>query len=232
MKKTTYVMALTFVFVAWGLAGTANAIPFQNGSFEMLSESFSGDVYGSRNTATSGVSSHVITGWTIDSGNIDYVHDNYWEASDGQYSLDLSGWGPGAISQSFDTVEGQPYVVLFDLAGNPEGPPSAPDPKMMSVTVGWYGAARGYAFTTGPVLEYHPIADMGWEEHIYSFIARDTTTTLQFRSMVKTAYGPALDNVRVYPVNPVNPVPEPSTMLLVGTGLTGLLAPRLRRKRK
>lgn len=46
----------------------------------------------------------------------------------------------------------------------------------------------------------------------------------------------ALDNFSILaadnPVDPINPVPEPATMLLFGTGLAGLVGARIRKKKK
>src|SRR5262245_54069854 len=88
------------------------AAAFTNGSFE------TGTNPGVFTTLASG--STAITGWMVSAGTIDYI-GTYWTASDGVRSLDMSGNGPGAITQTFDTVPNQQYQVIFDLAGNPDG---------------------------------------------------------------------------------------------------------------
>jgi choice-of-anchor C domain-containing protein len=195
-------------------ANIAQATLITNGSFEL------GSPPGSFTTLATGNTS--ITGWTVTDGNIDYI-GTYWAASDGSRSLDMNGNVAGAISQSFATQIGTTYEVLFDLAGNPVGGPAL---KTLRVT-----AAEGSAIftfnTTG-----HSTSNMGWETRSWSFTATNPITTLQFASLVDSEagcafcyYGPALDNVRVDVLNSTpnaTPTPEPSTILLLSTGLMGL----------
>ena|SRR5438874_1130679 len=61
--------------------------------------------------------------------------------------------------------------------------------------------------------------DMGWETHTFEFVAAGSSSTLSFADTdASSAFGPALDNVRVSAVE-APPVPEPSTWLLAGTGI-------------
>ena len=143
--------------------------PFQNGSFEL-------NPINANN-------------WSVDSGNIDWLPNTYWLPSDGIYSLDLNGISAGEISQTFDTVIGQDYIVLFDMSKNHVAPPTA------SLTVSAANDSKPYTFSTQTVAGIN--GNMHWTEESFSFTATDSTTTLTFKSNTTGASGPALDNVRV-----------------------------------
>ena len=96
-------------------ASPASAAGFVNGSFE---SSTCGASAGGFATVSAG--SNCITGWTVDSGSVDYIN-GYWQAQSGVASIDLAGNSPGAISQIFDTIAGQIYSVDYYLSGNPDG---------------------------------------------------------------------------------------------------------------
>lgn len=145
-----------------------------------------------------------IMNWTTTGGGIDWIN-NYWQPSNGNYSLDLSGGSAGGIQQTFDTVVGTIYNVSFDLAGNPDGGPIVKSVNVLATG----GVTSNYTFdTTG---QSRP--NMGWVNNNYSFTASSTSTTLTFTSLNNSAFGPALDNVSV------TAVPVPAGMLLALTGL-------------
>ena len=133
--------------------GGAIAAPFQNGSFE------SGGVVPC-NTFNIPAGSTLITGWTVSVGNIDWLGAPVpacgWQASNGIASLDLVGsaaGGIGGISQTFDTVPGQTYVLSFDLAGNFGAPPVI---KPLAVTIN--GVTTNFTFdTTGATGDQHGV---------------------------------------------------------------------------
>ena len=132
-----------------------------------------------------------ITPWTIVSGNIDWILP-LWDASDGVLSIDLNGNAPGEISQSFDTVAGRQYEVLFDMAGNPAYT-GVDDIVTMEVSAA--GQTTEYNFD----ISDSSLIAMGWQEKSFVFTATDTTTTLVFESTTidDQTSGPTLDNVRV-----------------------------------
>jgi len=212
-------------FVA-GLAGclivfasvSIQAAIFTNGSFETgpaISGSF--DTLQENNTS--------ITGWTVtvtpsdfDSDTtLDYV-GSLWAASHGSRSIDLNGLEPAAIFQTFDTLPGQEYLVLFDMAGNPDGGPAI---KTLAASVGAFN--QSYSFDSTITTR----AAMGWETKAFSFVATGTSSTLMFTSTTAppTFYGPALDNVRVLAV------PEPASLAIWGAlGAATLIAGRFGRR--
>jgi choice-of-anchor C domain-containing protein len=203
-------------WVAWSAVavGTAHAAPFQNGSFEVgTSDPGAGFV-----TLAAGNTS--ITGWTVTGNGVDYI-GGLWQAAEGSRSVDMSAGNAGGIQQSFDTVAGHTYRVRFDLAGNPQGAPTAKTLQVQATG----GTPVSYTFdTTG-----HSTGSMGWATQTYTFTATGLATTLSFVSQDATAFGPALDNVVVSDVTPT-PVPTLSQWGLVGlAGLLGLFALRVRR---
>lgn len=184
------------------------AASFTNGSFEL------GPEPGNFTTLTTG--STAIPGWLVLGNSIDYISS--WQASDGTRSLDLSGQGPGRIQQTFDTITGATYQVLFDLAGNPGDSPST---KLLRVAASG-GSAQDYSFnTTGKT-----VTAMGWQTTAYSFTATSPSTTLLFTSLTNSPYGPALDNVRVS-TDGVTSVPTPALL----PGLIGMGVAAWRRRR-
>jgi hypothetical protein len=72
---------------------------------------------------------------------------------------------------------------------------------------------------------------MGWQTNTFQFVAAGSSSTLSFASQdfANSAFGPALDNVRVNGVGAGAAVPEPSTWLLIGMGLSIIANKRSRR---
>ena len=177
-----------------------------NGSFE------TGPSVGSFTTLGNGDSS--ITGWEV-IGSVDYI-GSYWQHSDGERSVDLSGNSAGGIKQVLSTSVGQMYLVTFDMSGNLAGPLTLKD---MRVSVDNAAAEFGeYQFDTTST----SLAAMGWTSMSFRFTADATSTTLTFvNTSQNTAFGPALDNVSA------EAVPEPVSMLILAAG--GALALRRRK---
>jgi hypothetical protein len=74
-------------------------------------------------------------------------------------------------------------------------------------------------------------ADMGWVDRtVADLLATDGTMYLQFTSLTPGFSGPALDDVRLVGTQSV--VPEPSTVVLLASGLLGLGGVGLRRRRR
>lgn len=201
-------MKTIFLGLAAALAvpSAGYAAAFINGDFELGTNP-------GADFLTLGTSATDITGWTVTSGAVDYIGD-YWEAGSGSRSVDLNAVGAGTISQTFDTIAGQTYSVDFLLSGNPV---LGAGSKILQVAATG-NAAADYSFdTTG-----HSVTSMGWAGRVYEFTALGASTTLSFASLVGSAAGPALDNVRIAPA--VMAVPEPAVwaMMLGGLGLVGM----------
>ena len=193
----------------------ASAAPFVNGSFE------SGPNPGS--FITLGAGNNSVTGWLAGGAGVDYI-GNYWVASDGNRSLDLSALSAGSISQTFDTVVGAVYTINFDLAGNPGGPPTIKQVQVLATG----GTSQDYFFDITGRSE----GNMGWTNQTYNFTATSASTTLSFTSFSNSASGPALDNVRVSFVPPTGgEVPEPTTFAMMGAGAALMFAVSRRRRK-
>jgi choice-of-anchor C domain-containing protein len=192
-----------------------------NGSFELANVNWTGTGVG----PVGGPEGHyielfagstAINGWTVTGYSIDY--GMYWFASDGDMSMDLVGHQPGGgIQQTFATVPGQQYSVIFDLAGNPLAPNES-RLRVMGVS------AAGQSTTFDFDCDGYSWDNIGWTEKSWLFTANSSQTTLQFYNIFGVwDGGAALDNVRVYAT------PAPGAVLL---GVLGLSCAgwRLRRK--
>ena len=190
-------------FMALGQA--ANASPFTNGSFEEDSS------IGVGAFAELSAGDTSITGWTIGGDGVDWI-GTYWAPEDGNRSLDMSRHSAGTISQTFDTVANQQYLVSYWLFANLAGPPTIK-------TIENY--INGSLISTDTY-----DGSSGWLEFTYSFVADSSgSSTILFKSLAETAYGMALDNVSV------SAVPLPAALPLFGAGLAafGVFARKRRR---
>ena len=161
----------------------------QNGSFE------DGPNPGSFITLSAG--STDIPGWKVTRGSVDYI-GSYWTASQGARSIDLDGSpGAGTIQTSFPTTPGLRYQVSFDLSGNSQCDAAV---KQVMVVVDY--VAWTFSFDT----DGQPPGSR-WSRESLSFVARDRSTALEFRSPDDDSAqcGAILDNVAAAAVGAAAP---------------------------
>lgn len=99
------------------------------------------------------------------------------------------------------------YLLTFDMAGNPAGGPVI---KELEVVLNNVVAGTFQFDTTGKTRP----GGMGWVQKSVLFTATSSSTAIGFQSKTDTAFGPALDNVRLVAV-----VPAPGAALLAFIGL-------------
>ena len=169
-----------------------------------------------------------ISGWTVRNDNIDWIHNDYWQASNGTYSLDLSGLTPGGISHTVATNPGEVYTLSFDMSVNPDHRHSDTARRMDFFAI-------NTATNSNDLIDNHLLAratrtfaDMQWINLSYTFTATGTSTEIRFASAPSNidAGGPALDNVVLLGNGVVAAVPAPAGFILAGIGAIGLLAAR------
>lgn len=201
-----------FVFAAIlaSSVSPASSARIVNGSFEQAPP------VPSTGRVTLAAGSPTLPGWMITSGDIDLV-STYWTASSGRRSIDLNGTQRGTIATTvYGTIVGRSYDVRFDMAANPEGPPSA---KVLRVSAGLdsatFSSNRGRGGQSA----------MNWATMLFTFTSTAVDQLLTFRAVNGTASGAAIDNVRVS----LQPVPLPATAPLAALGLATLALLRRRK---
>src|SRR5271163_1001591 len=224
------------LLAAAGLLATFGSLPLRadsitNGSFESPVV----PVGGFTNFASG---STLIPGWTVigAAGGVSIVSGTFTQngilfpAEDGAQWLDLTGDGTNSnegVEQTFATTSGAQYTVSFWVGNvyNPNGifgTTSTVDLLLGGTSGTSLLTATNSNMTTGT---------QTWEEFSTTFIASGSTTTLDFMNADPSSDNSnGLDNisVNVSGVSP-SPVPEPSTLLLIGSGSLALL--RVARKK-
>ncbi len=153
--------------------------------------------------------STALTGWAIVEEvvwGLTLTGDGHY-AAQGDYFLDLSSFGAtsvGAIEQVLSTTPGQGYLVSLASAG-----------VIAGIQVDGLGLA--------PLMST-PI-DSAWSTVMYFFNAVDSSTVLRVYNPLPGYDIIFVDDLNVTPLDD-SPVPEPLSMLLVGSGLAGLIVRR------
>ena len=187
-----------------GFIGVANADPgslLTNGSFETTATPVSGVL-----TVDAGDST-TIPGWTVvtpsayggTDGSIDVISNSYWNAEDGNNSIDLAGTTgvPGGIYQDVTTTKGYQYVLSYWSAVNGDESPG----NVHTIDVVFDGTVVG---TTQEAGVGRPL---DWVEHSITVTATSSTSRVEFDDVTPgdVNQGPALDNVSFDPV-PAAPI--------------------------
>ncbi len=156
--------------------------------------------------------STALPGWTVGGESIDVVNNGWlWEAAPGGgNSVDLSGNWTGLTSQMLTTTPGY-YTISFYMAGNY----ASQEDKVLQVDFG----NQSWTFTFKQA--GNTAWNMGWQLITIDNIYVDTNPTeLKFTSLNVSQFGPVIADISV--VDPVPQVPEPGSMVLLGSGLIAL----------
>ncbi|MEU1424593.1 choice-of-anchor C family protein [Kitasatospora sp. NPDC005751] len=128
--------------------------------------------------------------WRVTGGSVDLIGAGFWQAAEGDQSVDLNGSSQGTVAQTFATTPGATYSVTYALAGNPEGGPAVKTGRALVDGQDF----QDFSFdTTGKSR-----AAMGYVGRQFTFVATSASTTLAFASTTGSgAYGPVVDDVQV-----------------------------------
>jgi choice-of-anchor C domain-containing protein len=191
------VRSLAVAFLTAGLlaagTGAVSAAPsaaalsrFDDGSFEYPTAP--------ANSFTTLGAGQPIGPWQVVSGAVDLIGAGFWQAAEGNQSVDLNATQAGTVAQTFTTIPGRTYTVTYALAANPEGGPAVKTGRVLVDGQNF----QDFSFdSTGKTR-----AAMGYVQRQVTFVAGAASTTLGFASTVAGAYGPVVDDVRVTAASP------------------------------
>ncbi|WP_329560761.1 choice-of-anchor C family protein [Kitasatospora sp. NBC_01266] len=182
-KRVSAIAATAVLLAALGATASAQTVSrFDDGSFE-----YQRATAGSFDELSSG---QTIGPWQVTAGTVDLIGAGFWQAAEGDQSVDLNGAGPGAVAQTFTTVPGADYTVTYALAGNPG---AAPALKTGSALIDGQDFQDFSFNTTGKTS-----TNMGYVNRQFTFQATNSTTTIAFTSTTPNSpAGPVLDDVRI-----------------------------------
>jgi hypothetical protein len=213
-KKTVFMLSvLSLMLLFYGQPAQADLVI--NGSFENTTGFV--DTYG-QDAMSLPNGSTTITGWTVINEEIAWIgpaHSLQIKASQGSYFLDLAGYhnySPyGGVQQSVSTVLEHSYLLAFDLGSSI----ITLLPSAITATAG----STAQTFTST-----NTSSSNAWEHFVLAFTATGPTTTISFigyqAGPLNDGYYIGLDNITV------SAAPLPPSVLLMGSGLLGLMSRR------
>ena len=160
------------------------------------------DNFNSENGGAGALNYSGFSNWTISSGTVDLIGNGFFDfyPGNGLYvDLDGSTVDAGLMTSNMIFSPGT-YTLSFDLGGSQRG-----DSNDVTVTFGTYSEVFTRASSAPLAL-------------VTRTITIDTSGALSFNNAGGDNVGAILDNVSV-----ATTVPEPSTMILIGTGIVGML---------
>lgn len=173
---------------------------------------------------SSGWAAVMVTGYNYQETNNATGAPLYFHPIDGLQALDLTGEGNqgdwNGIKQTVDTTPGMLYDLTFYLGHQYSGAPgydNGPAALNLYIDGNWAGL-----FTN----DHDKLNDISWQYFSYDFTASGDQTTIAFQNA--NAFGnnySGLDGVAL------NSVPEPGTLVLLGTGFLGLIGAMRSRKK-